>query len=655
MTLKTKQLSLRKRPKRFSKRSSKPKRCTKRFTSSLHGELTSSLISVPLKHPYKQVLLLSSTTTGSTSTSKNPSTVKETFINLHQWPLKPRVFMSWTTYFWAPSQRCWLGLLFVASSWGAVNSTVSSNSSSTELEFLHQGTIYPTVGWVHLHATVDFNDISLACQLLDKHVKLVNSSSVLDNKDPYFRKIFDVLSQRQTNLCRQIPDTFQALQHSKRGLWSVLYTMASWLGLSALLDLILPNNKPTNNFVYDLHHLEDEHNIQLRHLNNEISKRFERVETRESTIIQHYYAVEYKLHIQALEIAVLKAIDILTTTAQHKLHPLVLSPKLIKDSMANISRTMNKQEMIVPISIYDHLYQLPISALVNNNDKKLHILLHIPLITSKSSILQLLHFADSYLPVNIQKGIIAKITAQQMMAVNDDNTRFALLSPQQLSQCLQVARSYFCTDLLLQSDFDDHCISRLFRNNIKDAADWCKIYMLRRKWLIFRQNNNWYGFAQQPLPYTLQCTNSSTSYHFLHDWTKLTTPPGCLIKTQQFVIPYPVHNFRLPTRIIHPVHFNDIYSGNLTDLTKIIHEKPKQESSWPLHLLQATNFSSTQWNSIQDNTNQAHAMFTTLHVGIFIIATLSLTAIFTCYIKAKCLQQQLRTQQNKMQPQIETN
>ncbi len=181
------------------------------------------------------------------------------------------------------------------------------------------------------------------------------------------------------------------------------------------------------------------------------------------------------------------------------------------------------------------LYQLPVSFVMREG--VVRVFVHVPVIKRK-----LEFFQHRSTPIVLKEGsetVIMELDGEEpgaMLAVDRDNTVFAVLSPPEVDDCIRVDRAFFCAIKVLRRDFHKSCIAALFVNSHEGIRRHCTPRISDRTAFAFRLKDTAHLYSMEVTSIAIKCSNGSRRSMSLQGHRQVRIEDGCQLSGPEFVI-----------------------------------------------------------------------------------------------------------------------
>jgi len=258
-----------------------------------------------------------------------------------------------------------------------------------------------------------------------------------------------------------------------------------------------------------------------------------------------------------------------------------------RKNMANLTLSTLMQSAVAkaaetgyrPIVTHEFEYlALDVSHAIKNNE--VVIIMHIPCVreASEMTIYKLLpfpyplslNFEKEYFGSNHESGLYIE-TEDQLIAVNNDHSRYKIFTQAYLQTCFHRNTLYVCeNNNRVLKNFDNHCISALYNANVKAIHNQCKF---RRRPLVEHVvqigQENFLIFSPISTDAPVSCTNSHSTYTVSiesYEIKNLTLPAGCFITLPESD-QYSAENVKLTYYTMRSFHSSDLlnFPANLVE------------------------------------------------------------------------------------------
>lgn len=415
---------------------------------------------------------------------------------------------------------------------------ISESLHQHQAVFKHRGLVHEILGFVHLKTTVPLGQLGSTCHNFQQWGKIVQ-----ERIQPAFmsslpkQQLYSKIKELERT-CQNIP-IYHDLDKEKRSiLTAILGTIFGILGLKDLLGLDQDQQQSNqHHLIQTVNQIRTE--LDLDKLNQEILDRRTKGLGRQLDLMElelqaqqdvDFFASKVDSFVQGTE-RIRQGIE--------QLHSQKLSPQLVDlQTVRNIWSSVTSFAFQLggqpAVAFPDLIYQLPTSTLIDGRD--LIIISHIPIVADHEG-LQLFQLMSRALLLPTQPGqqaVVATIaTEQQLLAVNPQG-HSVQFSSDRLGECLRIGHAHFCEALILEKALDKSCLSRLFRNNLRDLHLHCPITLETVDHIFLPAVDNWIGFHKEHEQVRLVCRNGTIRNQQYQGNFQLPWVKGCSYETPQF-------------------------------------------------------------------------------------------------------------------------
>ena len=224
----------------------------------------------------------------------------------------------------------------------------------------------------------------------------------------------------------------------------------------------------------------------------------------------------------------------------HELNKGSLSQDLIptgsfQQAWPTLNSSANKLGGRVPLSSPDQLFGLPFSAFGIN--QQVMVIIHVPIVTPSDWNLHQLRRKPLLLPGGDNATVLVHIKPDEdLLAVSSTSDAYAILPDSTLDRCIKLGHRHLCETVIAFNNASQHCLSRLFTNNLRDLPHFCPVYLTKQEYAVVAGDNEWILFHRDFQPVTTSCLNGTRRTQQQKGYFLLPWSPGCTFSTPMFTL-----------------------------------------------------------------------------------------------------------------------
>ena len=298
----------------------------------------------------------------------------------------------------------------------------------------------------------------------------------------------------------------------------------------------------------------------------------------EEGLLQYLEEVDSSEHVWELNVLIDRYMSILNAAFNQRVHPSLISSHQIRQIHFLLQQEANAKNLKLPVDHDLQLLQFPASLYLDQNQFDYTLVLHIPLVPKEAKPLQQYALMPSPFIISLSHRLVGRIVYNQDIVVSDDRSHFALIESKEMDRCLHLGTTAFCPHLLLRSDFSEHCLSRLYQNQLANLTLFCKIFVRKAPWHIMQRDKQWFGFSEKPIHYQVTCVNGTRQHYVLQGFSQIFLEPLCKAVATQFTLFAPPSLTDSALSVTHDFSFEEVYHQDLHELlnnTDIISDQEK--------------------------------------------------------------------------------
>jgi len=258
------------------------------------------------------------------------------------------------------------------------------------------------------------------------------------------------------------------------------------------------------------------------------------------------------------------------------------SMKKIWSSVAALSTDFSLPFHLPP----EALYELPVSV-QETAPHVFNVTVSVPFTHAMATL-----YSVSSFPIQLPMlSYPVQLLSHDYLAVSQHNSEYWILSEKDLKSCMQISAHYFCPEFLTRLNFEDHCLSAIYRGLWDAVLQRCHFTQASEGWDISVTSNvtdKVYAiFTSTVLPYHIQCRNGSL---FADSWPKgfhsTVVPSDCMIRADPFQL-----------RSIHRIEYSlpFVQSFDWIPSSEKVHQDIKRRLLKPVTLADHEDFSNAQY------------------------------------------------------------
>lgn len=400
-----------------------------------------------------------------------------------------------------------------------------SSLSAKDIFFSRVGSLHQIPTWQHVRFDFDYEEIRQSCADLEEHLRTVTSKRFEALHDANERKRVKVpygrardmssLWQRTISICDKTKrwPTHQQADRPKRFLG---FLMGATLGFLGNEVLSLLHGGHNDNLV----HRVTQQETQLGELRHQISSTRGLVHELRQIEEYRFQLSEFKIQFLQLQEKILQ-IDLLVgqmdmaiarLISDQRMTPVIMSFHKTKDLYQKLHQVAETNHLHLVHSKASHLFEYPTSVVFTTHGMTAY--LHVPMARIHMHLYQHLNF-----PLQHQNTSFWAIPEKDFIAVDQSERNFLDLSANQLLQCYHQHQDYFCNTPITKRDFQDVCISVLWKGDSSRLHRACRM----------SENQDRFSVVEYaPRTFAIHLSNKTqiTTYHSMMESTVVTLPPG---------------------------------------------------------------------------------------------------------------------------------
>lgn len=404
----------------------------------------------------------------------------------------------------------------------------SLKAHSVTQSFSRVGRYYDQVSNAHLGVTVDFGGFDHYLGLLEKVLaQLTSDKKGIFDSSAVVARLGAVVKE-----VRQRHDQYQAffsgtpISRSKRQLGAVL---GIGLSLAALYDV-----EDLRGTVGKLQSRQNDLVRLLGCVTNDTAKLTKNFNRLHSAMVQ-LETVDAKMsHILEVESAVLeisalagKLFDGLRGLLHGQLSFELVYDKDVKEQFHALREAAFGAGFGTVFSSYTQIFQLPASFLAENG--VVHVVVDVPLVPLQEfQEYDLLSFNS--VPFLLGQHLVQVRPPTDLLAVNQDKSRFMEIPHAKIRDCLTIGRSVLCHyKNVIISGSAQSCLRALYEGNAEVIFRHCPLTFVKTDFVLERINATaFFSFSNQTIPGSVTCDGERTQISF-HGFHVHNLEPGCVI------------------------------------------------------------------------------------------------------------------------------
>jgi len=422
-----------------------------------------------------------------------------------------------------------------------------------QLVFRKTGQVLRVRGYVHVHFRIKMDEVSKLCQRMEELGQEIFNFGNHQDKGWFGKEANQELEghrQRARRACEAVPKVGRLGERERRGVISwIMGAALSLFGLDKLSNLIsgAPSDENWRHMVHKVNH--QEHRLEM--LAGQVEEGMRRLKEAEGVSAAFHTVNCYGQRVTELEGTILRFISGVESLLRHRMPQTLITTEIMKNEMRGIKELAGKLGGEPAINRPEDLYQVETSTVVNE-EGEMDVLTHIPVVFGEPLVL----YEQDKGPILVEKnGTVwtVKVGNDKDIAVTKDMSRYAAVTKEELRACVRTMNKFFCEGLILRGDFNQECVSRLFKNEWTNINNYCTVSAVRESWNIVRTQKGWYGFSQRDKFYQVNCRNGTGVTRKLRELQVLPLEGGCDATSPDFEIVGSRGGEEMEEMIVHPI------------------------------------------------------------------------------------------------------
>ena len=184
-----------------------------------------------------------------------------------------------------------------------------------------------------------------------------------------------------------------------------------------------------------------------------------------------------------------------------QINPTLLSTSTIYNALKDLRKQAKERGLVIPLQRLEEIYLLPNDFIYEKDT--ITIFIHIPLVEIKPMTLYQLE----PLFLNITKKHSGIIDELNYIAVNDDESSYKILTPEELGKCVKLhPHHYYCYHNILLRDFSNYCISAIYKANMDVANHICDVKVIPQEhWAKQMSKNLFITYSRHNTHLKIRC------------------------------------------------------------------------------------------------------------------------------------------------------
>ena len=192
-----------------------------------------------------------------------------------------------------------------------------------------------------------------------------------------------------------------------------------------------------------------------------------------------------------------------------KVSPTLIRVETLADALKHLNEKAEKKGLTLPSQRVREYYRLPIKTeIMQKGYVRVHI--KVPLIEEGQKPLRLLKMRPIFHHLN--DGLVGMQHSDDFIAIDESEDKFKLVHSNELQQCHQIEKVYFCDQNYFLKDWRTDCLSAMYKNLWHEAEHNCPLDILKIGEFAYQINrNNFVVYHEKPEKIAIKCGSNTTT------------------------------------------------------------------------------------------------------------------------------------------------